>query len=83
MIPISEAISIVERETTRLMSGTIELGQCVGNVLAQDIVADMDLPPFDRSQMDGFAVRTEDVVAAPSECESSANQPRGAVGTGK
>ncbi|MEJ7863231.1 MAG: gephyrin-like molybdotransferase Glp, partial [Pyrinomonadaceae bacterium] len=33
-------------------------------VLAEEIRADMDLPPFDRSQMDGFAVRTNDVANA-------------------
>jgi molybdenum cofactor synthesis domain-containing protein len=37
----------------------------MGRVLAQDIVADSDLPPFDRSQMDGYAVRAEDVKSAP------------------
>ena len=35
-------------------------------MLAEDVVADSDLPPFDRSQMDGYAVRAEDVKAAPA-----------------
>jgi molybdopterin biosynthesis enzyme len=38
----------------------------VGRVLAEEIVADMDLPPFDRSQMDGFALKTEDAKNRPS-----------------
>jgi molybdenum cofactor synthesis domain-containing protein len=33
--------------------------------LAEDIVADTDLPPFNRSQMDGYAVRAEDTNDAP------------------
>ena len=33
--------------------------------MAEEIRADMDLPPFDRSQMDGFAIRTEDAKNAP------------------
>ena len=65
MIPISEAIAIVERETTALGAERIALSETVGRILAEDIVADMDLPPFDRSQMDGFAVRSDDVANAP------------------
>jgi molybdenum cofactor synthesis domain-containing protein len=35
-------------------------------VLAADVVADTDLPPFDRAQMDGYAVRAQDVKDAPA-----------------
>jgi len=35
-------------------------------VLAEDIVADTDLPPFDRAQMDGYALRAADVVKVPA-----------------
>jgi molybdopterin molybdotransferase len=35
-------------------------------VLAQDIVSPMDLPPFDNSQMDGYAVRSVELAAATS-----------------
>jgi molybdenum cofactor synthesis domain-containing protein len=38
----------------------------MGRVLAEDIIADCDLPPFDRAQMDGYAVRAEDVLATPA-----------------
>ncbi|MDQ3800215.1 MAG: molybdopterin molybdotransferase MoeA [Acidobacteriota bacterium] len=65
MIPISEAAEIIRRETFRLEAETIDLGKSVGRVLAQEIRADTDLPPFDRSQMDGFAVRAEDAKDAP------------------
>lgn len=65
MIPISKAIKIVERETTLLATERIDLTDAVGRVLAEDIVADSDLPPFDRSQMDGFAVVAKDTTQAP------------------
>ncbi|CAN5759758.1 molybdopterin molybdotransferase MoeA [soil metagenome] len=65
MIPISEALKIIKRETFALSSETIDLENSVGRVLAQEICADMDLPPFDRSQMDGFALKTSDVKNAP------------------
>lgn len=37
----------------------------LGRVLAEDVVADSDLPPFNRAQMDGYAVRAEDARSAP------------------
>ncbi len=65
MIPISEAFKIIKRETSALATEMIDLENSVGRVLAQEIRADMDLPPFDRSQMDGFALKTSDVKNAP------------------
>ena len=65
MIPISEALEIIKHETFSLESETIKLENSVGRILAEEIYADMDLPPFDRSQMDGFAVKTDDVKNAP------------------
>ena len=65
MIPVSEAIKIIKRETFSLRTETIDLSESVGRVLAGEIFADMDLPPFDRSQMDGFAAKAEDTKGAP------------------
>ncbi len=65
MISISEAKKIVNAETFSLENESIHISKIVDRVLGEDIFADMDLPPFDRSQMDGFAVRTEDVENAP------------------
>jgi molybdopterin molybdotransferase len=42
-------------------SETVELSFAVGRLLAEDIVADRDLPPYNRSQMDGFAVVASEV----------------------
>ncbi|MGI8669285.1 MAG: molybdopterin molybdotransferase MoeA [Aridibacter sp.] len=67
MIPISEAKKIVKSETFTLENVSVHISNIVGRILAEDIFADMDLPPFDRSQMDGFAVRTEDVKNAPAK----------------
>jgi molybdenum cofactor synthesis domain-containing protein len=40
------------------------LSEAVGRALAEDIVASIDVPPFDRSNVDGFAVRSADLAAA-------------------
>src|SRR6267143_1177260 len=39
----------------------------LGLVLAEDVAADRDVPPFRNSAMDGYAVRGEDVASAPAE----------------
>ena len=64
MISISEALEIIKRETFSLAAETIDLEESVNRILAEDVFADMDLPPFNRSQMDGFAVRAGEVESA-------------------
>ncbi|HEX6125169.1 MAG TPA: gephyrin-like molybdotransferase Glp [Pyrinomonadaceae bacterium] len=65
MISVSQALRIVKRETGTLPSETVILSRALGRVLAENIAADSDMPPFDRSQMDGYAVRSNDVKNAP------------------
>ncbi|MGD9561279.1 MAG: gephyrin-like molybdotransferase Glp [Pyrinomonadaceae bacterium] len=66
MIPISKAIRIIERESSAIASERIDLSDAIGRVLAENIIADSDLPPFDRSQMDGYAVRADDTKKTPA-----------------
>ncbi len=47
----------------------IEVGQGLGRVLAEQVVADRDYPPFDRATRDGFAVRARDLSAPPATLE--------------
>jgi len=61
MISISEALETIEKHVVTLSTEKIDLAESVGRVLAEDIFSDSDLPPFHRSQMDGFAVRTKDI----------------------
>jgi molybdopterin molybdotransferase len=49
----------------------LPLAGCSNRVLAQDIAATGDLPPFNNSSMDGFAVRAADVVDATSDAPRS------------
>jgi molybdenum cofactor synthesis domain-containing protein len=65
MISVAEAIRIVKEQTPVLEPERIVLADALGRVLAEDVLADTDLPPFDRAQMDGYAVRAEDTQAAP------------------
>ncbi|HYT49092.1 MAG TPA: gephyrin-like molybdotransferase Glp [Pyrinomonadaceae bacterium] len=66
MLPVEDAIRIVLETTSVLPTEEIALRDSVSRILAEDIVADSDLPPFDRAQMDGYAVRAEDVASTPA-----------------
>jgi molybdopterin molybdotransferase len=44
----------------------VPLSLAFGRVLARDARSDADLPPFEKSSMDGWAVRARDVVSAPA-----------------
>jgi len=68
MLSFEQALAEVE---TRLTSAgvppateSVSLGEAGGRVLAEDIKADRDYPPFNRSTRDGFAVRSQDVTHA-------------------
>jgi len=66
MISVAEAIQIVRQQTTTLATEHVSIEHALGRVLAEDVVADTDLPPFNRAQMDGYAVRAQDVKEAPA-----------------
>ena len=65
MIEIKKAIRIIDAEIKPLGAEKVLLSQAVGRILAENIVADTDLPPFDRSQMDGYAVVAADTKNSP------------------
>jgi molybdopterin molybdotransferase len=65
MISVSDAIQIVEAQTRILPPESVALADARHRFLAEDVIADSDLPPFDRSQMDGYAVRAADTENAP------------------
>ena len=66
MIPVADAIQIVLSQTSTLSAESVPLSDALARILAENIVADTDLPPFDRAQMDGYAVRAADVVKTPA-----------------
>src|SRR4030095_7713949 len=66
MISVTDAIQIVLQQTSSLGTESVPLGDAMGRILAEEIVADTDLPPFDRAQMDGYAVRAADVANTPA-----------------
>lgn len=65
MITVDHARGIVLDRVEALGGEKVPLEQAHRRILAEDVRADMDLPPFDRARMDGYAVRSSDVVTAP------------------
>ena len=64
MIPMNEAVKIVMDSTDRLSKTTVPLLDSLGHTLCEDIVSDINMPPFDKSAMDGYAVIGSDVDRA-------------------
>ncbi len=85
MIPLAEALSTVLASVRYLGDQSVALAEAAGRVLAADIVADTDQPPFDKSTMDGFACRRADLPGplAVGETIAAGSVPREAVGPGR
>jgi molybdopterin molybdotransferase len=61
MILFEEALEIVTGAAVPLPAVSVPLAQAHRRVLAQDIASDMDMPPFDKSAVDGYACRRTDI----------------------
>lgn len=64
MISLEEARAQVLRSCPRPPATEVPLAGALGLVLAEDVVAGEDVPPFPNTAMDGYAVRSEDVAGA-------------------
>jgi len=81
---IGEALEAIKRTINPAPRGVeeVELGSALGRVLAEDIYAPIDHPPFDRSEVDGYAVRSVDVEWA-DELAPVTLRVAGVVGVGE
>ncbi len=61
MITFEKALETVMGRARLLETEPVPLRAAAGRVLAQDVACDMDMPPFDKSAMDGYACRREDL----------------------
>lgn len=60
MMSVEEALGRILAEIQALPTTQVPLSEALGLVLAQDIVAQEDIPPFSNSAMDGFALLSQD-----------------------
>ena len=62
MVELEVALDLMDKIPTHVSTETIDLQQSLGRILAMNIIADRDYPPFNRSAMDGIAIRIEDFI---------------------
>jgi molybdopterin molybdotransferase len=61
MKTFEEALEIVMQSAFETKTETISFNNSCGRILAEDISSDIDMPPFNRSAVDGFACRRSDI----------------------
>ncbi len=61
MIPYEKAFEIVRNSSFTLGNEEVTFTKSLGRILAADVVSDMDMPPFNKASMDGFACRKSDI----------------------
>jgi len=62
MLPFEEALRMVLNSAQRLPGELVDITQAANRILAEDIEADIDMPPCDKAVVDGYACRQEDLA---------------------
>lgn len=91
MLTVKAAQEEILQQISPLAPHPVKLCEASGLLLAQDILAALDLPPFRNSQMDGYAVQCQNLALAsheapvrlPVEFETLAGMPTGRLSPGK
>ena len=79
MKPLVDAQRTVLAAMEVFPSSAVPLADCLGLVLAEDVLAPHPVPPFANSAMDGYAVRAEDVSSTPATLRVLEDVPAGSV----
>lgn len=61
MITLEQAIHVVRDTNRPLDPERVQLTQSLNRVLREDIISDIEMPPFDKSAVDGYACRKTDI----------------------
>lgn len=81
MRQLDDARADVLAAMSRLDTESVGLVEAAGRVLADDVSAGHDIPPFPNSAMDGFAVLGADVTTVPATLRVLEDVPAGSVAT--
>lgn len=81
MLSVTEARKRILSHLKSVAAETAPLTVCANRTLAADITAPHDIPPFDNSAMDGFAIRAEDTTASHVTLSVVADIPAGSTPT--
>jgi len=63
-LPLEAALEMLLQAARPVAAEEVDLAECWRRVLAAAVVADSDFPPFDRSPLDGYALKAAEVEAA-------------------
>src|SRR5215216_5405826 len=66
-LSVDEALAAILERIPVLEPESVLLDEALGRVLAEDVHADLNVPPFDNSAMDGYAVVAADTTGATAE----------------
>ena len=61
MIIFEDAYKLVVNSSIKTENEYVSLNASLNRILAEDVISDIDMPPFDKSAMDGYACRKEDM----------------------
>ena len=67
MLTFEESLQYIINETPVLPLETIQLEESLGRILQEDIISNVEMPPFDKSAMDGYAVYADDTNNPPAK----------------
>jgi len=81
MLPVEEAQRRVLDEVRLVGTEQLAFTEALGRVLREDVRAAEDIPQGDNTAMDGYAVRSEDIAAAPVTLRVIEDLPAGTVAT--
>ncbi|KPU43373.1 molybdopterin molybdenumtransferase [Oxobacter pfennigii] len=66
-VKLEEAYEIIQKQVRVVQSECAELSEALGRVLYEDVKSPMNFPPFDRSPLDGYALRSVDTTGASAD----------------
>ena len=61
MLTLTEALNLLKSEKKIMPAEEVSLTRCYGRILAVDVFSDIDMPPFNKSAVDGYACRKKDL----------------------
>ncbi len=61
MMELRDALELIQGIVPESETERIELSEALGRILKEDIVSDVDMPPFDKATVDGYACRRADL----------------------
>jgi molybdopterin molybdotransferase len=79
MISVEEARKTILAKIDILPAEKVFITEAAGRCLAEDVISRIDVPPWDNSAMDGYAVSIKDIESVPARLSVSQDIPAGAI----